>query len=57
VAAPPPGRDPRHLRDALAREGVVVAIPDGLLRFAPHWPNDADRELERVVAALDAALR
>ena len=57
AVAPPPGRDPRQLRDALAREGVAVAIPDGLLRFAPHWPNDADRELDRVVAALDAALR
>jgi selenocysteine lyase/cysteine desulfurase len=54
--APPPGRDPRQLRDAMARAGVVVAIPDGLVRFAPHWPNDADREIEQVAAALDAAL-
>ena len=57
AAAPPPGRDPRLLRDALARQGVVVAIPDGLVRFSPHWPNDPDRELPRVIAALDAALR
>jgi selenocysteine lyase/cysteine desulfurase len=55
--APPPGRDPARIREDLARAGVVVAIPDGLVRFAPHWPNDADRELEQVVAALDAALR
>ncbi len=55
-ARPPPGRDPRALRDALAREGVVVAIPDGLVRFSPHWPNDAGRELDRVGAAIDAAL-
>jgi selenocysteine lyase/cysteine desulfurase len=56
AADPPPGRDPRRLREALAREGVVVAIPDGIVRFAPHWPNDADRELGHVGAALDAAL-
>ncbi len=57
AAAPPPGRDARQLRDTLAAAGVAVAIPDGLLRFAPHWPNDADRELDRVIGALDAALR
>jgi len=56
-ASAPAGRDPRRLREALLREGVAVAIPDGLVRFAPHWPNDADREVERVVAAVDAALR
>jgi selenocysteine lyase/cysteine desulfurase len=55
-ALPPPGRDPRALREALWREGVAVAIPDGAVRFAPHWPNH-ERELERVVAALDVALR
>jgi selenocysteine lyase/cysteine desulfurase len=56
-AAPPPGRDPRVIRERLARAGVTVAIPDGLVRFAPHWPNDAERELEGVAAALDDALR
>lgn len=53
---PPPGRSAPALRDALARAGVAVAIPDGAVRFAPHWPNDADRELPAVVAAIDAAL-
>jgi selenocysteine lyase/cysteine desulfurase len=56
-AAPPPGHAPRQLREALQRLGVAVATPDGLVRFAPHWPNDADRELPVVEAALDAALR
>jgi len=56
-AVPPPGRDPRALRDGLARRGVVVAIPDGLLRFSPHWPNDAGREIRGVAAAVDATLR
>ncbi|GEJ56055.1 aminotransferase class V-fold PLP-dependent enzyme [Anaeromyxobacter diazotrophicus] len=54
-AAPPPGHSPRQLREALLRAGVAVATPDGLVRFAPHWPNDADRELPAIEAALDAA--
>lgn len=54
-AAPPAGRSPRQLREALLREGVAVATPDGLVRFAPHWPNDAERELPAIEAALDAA--
>ena len=56
-AVPPPGRGARQLREALAREGVAVAIPDGLVRFAPHWPNDAGRELDHVAEALRQALR
>jgi selenocysteine lyase/cysteine desulfurase len=54
---PPPGVDVRRLREALAARGVAVAIPDGAVRFAPHWPNDAERELPAVLAALDAAMR
>jgi selenocysteine lyase/cysteine desulfurase len=56
VAPPRPGAAPA-LRDALAARGVTVAIPDGLVRFAPHWPNDAGREVPCVLAALDEALR
>ena len=55
-AAPPTGRSLRALREALARRGVVAATPDGLLRLAPHWPNDPERELPAVTGALDAAL-
>jgi selenocysteine lyase/cysteine desulfurase len=54
---PPPGREARALRDALMQAGVNVAMPDGLLRFAPHWPNHAARELPPVLTALDIALR
>lgn len=55
-AAPPPGVDPVRLRDALGARGVAVSLPDGLLRFAPHWPN-ALEEVELVLGALDEGLR
>jgi len=54
-ARPPPGRDGPRLREALLARGVVVACPDGLLRFAPHWPC-APEEVGRVLSALDEAL-
>jgi selenocysteine lyase/cysteine desulfurase len=54
-AAPPPATDAKWLREALLARGVVVAIPDGLVRFAPHWPNALD-EVDVVLAALDDAL-
>jgi cysteine desulfurase/selenocysteine lyase len=53
---PPTGVDVVGLRDALSAQGVVAAIPDGALRFAPHWPN-ALEEVEKVVTACDGALR
>jgi cysteine desulfurase/selenocysteine lyase len=52
---PPPGRDVVAIHAALAREGVATAIPDGALRFAPHWPN-GDGEIAAVSSALDRAL-
>jgi cysteine desulfurase/selenocysteine lyase len=55
AARPPPGITPRALRERLAARGVTVAIPDGLVRFAPHWPNALD-EVDAVAEALDAAL-
>jgi cysteine desulfurase / selenocysteine lyase len=54
-ASPPPGVDVVRLRRALAERGVASAIPDGLLRFSPHWPNDP-AESAVVAKALDAAL-
>ena len=39
----------------LAQRGVVCAIPDGNLRFAPHWPNHPD-EVPHVLTALDESL-
>jgi len=43
------------LAAALRDRGVVVNTPDGLMRFAPHWPNAHD-EVPRVLDAVDQAL-
>jgi selenocysteine lyase/cysteine desulfurase len=40
---------------ALRGRGVVCNTPDGLMRFAPHWPN-AHSEVPKVLAAFDEAL-
>lgn len=54
-ARPPRGSVGAWAR-ALAERGVVVSTPDGLLRFAPHWPNHVD-EVPAVLDALDDAAR
>lgn len=54
---PPEGRDAPWWSKALAERGVVTSCPDGVLRFAPHWPNDAGRELGAITGALDDAMR
>jgi len=41
-------------RELLARR-IGCSIPDGLLRFSPHWPNDAGQVAE-VLAAVDASV-
>ncbi len=40
---------------ALRDRGVVCNTPDGLMRFAPHWPN-ARAEVPDVLAAFDEGL-
>lgn len=52
---PPPGADVVRLVGELTQRGVSCAIPDGVLRFAPHWPNHRD-EVPEVLQALDDAL-
>lgn len=47
--------DAREIQARLSRRGVVMTIPEGLLRFAPHWPNALD-EVPEVLAALDEVL-
>lgn len=53
---PPPGVDVRALHRGLLSRGVVASIPDGFLRFAPHWPN-ASAEVPFVIESLHSALR
>jgi selenocysteine lyase/cysteine desulfurase len=53
-ARAPAGVDARRLRDALAKAGVAVGIPDGLVRFSPHWPNSLE-EIDVIAEALDGA--
>nr|MCR5662783.1 cysteine desulfurase [bacterium] len=36
---PPPGFAVTDICRALGERGIVCSTPDGLLRFAPHWPN------------------
>jgi acetylornithine/succinyldiaminopimelate/putrescine aminotransferase len=40
---------------ALRHRGVICNTPDGLMRFAPHWPN-AHAEVPEVLAIMDEAL-
>lgn len=43
------------LAAALRDRGVICNTPDGLMRFAPHWPNSHD-EVPSVLDAVDDAL-
>jgi hypothetical protein len=36
----------------LAQRGIVCGVPDGVLRFSPHWPN-ALLEVDVVAEAID----
>ncbi len=56
---PPEGLNAAELVLELRGRGVFASMPDGLLRFAPHFPN-AMSEIETVIQAVDesaAALR
>ncbi len=48
----PQGVDAPQLRKALVASGVACSVPDGVLRFAPHWPNPLEE-----VAFVSAAVR
>jgi selenocysteine lyase/cysteine desulfurase len=51
---PPHDVDVVALHQRLALHGIACAVPDGVLRFAPHWSNTRD-ETKRVLDALDLA--
>jgi cysteine desulfurase/selenocysteine lyase len=55
VSPPARGISVVDLHRELGERGVMCAIPDGLLRFTPHWPNSLD-EVPAVLAALDESL-
>lgn len=50
---PPPGRDVVAMHQGLTAGGVSCSIPDGWLRFSPHWPNRPE-EVDAVLDAVDA---
>jgi len=52
---PPAGVDVVTLHAGLGPRGISCAIPDGRLRFSPHWPN-ALTEVPVVLDAIDEAL-
>jgi len=55
AARPPAGVSLAALQRSLAQRGVVVTIPDGRLRLAPHFMSTF-KEAEMLVAALPEAL-
>ncbi|XXX75841.1 aminotransferase class V-fold PLP-dependent enzyme [Sorangium sp. So ce134] len=52
---PPGGASVVELHRELTRLGIACAIPDGVLRFSPHWPNALD-EWEQVLLSTEEAL-
>jgi cysteine desulfurase/selenocysteine lyase len=54
-ALPPAGVDSVRLQAALSARGVACAIPDGVLRFSPHFHNHVD-EVPGVLDAVREAL-
>jgi cysteine desulfurase / selenocysteine lyase len=52
---PPTGIQAQDLVAELRGHGVIASMPDGLLRFAPHFPSSF-AEIPGVSSAVDAAL-
>lgn len=53
---PPAGHTLAQVYDGLIANGVVATTPEGLVRFAPHWPNSLG-EVDKVLAIVDRILR
>jgi len=43
------------LQKALGDRGVACNVPDGFLRFSPHWSNALD-EIDYVVESVEACV-
>lgn len=52
---PAAGRDLTSIQRSLFVSGVSCSMPDGLLRFAPHWPNHIN-EVSLIAEKLKEAL-
>ncbi len=52
---PPDGISVIELRKQLADRSVACSIPDGKLRFAPHWPNSTE-QVPELLTAIDESL-
>lgn len=52
---PPAGVSVVELQHGLLERGIACAIPDGVLRFSPHWPN-AIEEVGVIVGEIEAIL-
>ena len=52
---PPGGVSVVSLQRELGAQGIACALPDGVLRFTPHWPNNL-AEVPLVLAAIDQIL-
>jgi len=55
TVVPPAPLTAVQLSEGLGARGIACTTPEGLLRFAPHWPNALD-EVPIVIAALDDVL-
>jgi selenocysteine lyase/cysteine desulfurase len=51
----PPGVAAVDLFARLRSQGIAVSLPDGYLRFAPHFPNSTG-EIPGVLAAIDSII-
>jgi selenocysteine lyase/cysteine desulfurase len=51
----PAGIDAIALHQSLVQSGISCALPDGVLRMAPHWPNNLG-EVPKIIERVDAAL-
>ena len=52
---PPAGRSVVDLQRELTDRGIACALPDGVLRFTPHWPNNL-AEIPFVLDSVDQIL-